>query len=168
MTTKSQSTKARRRAAWPALILSLAFMMSAVWAAAGEPSAAVPGGPGWSLYRDATAAEWREHDFAKALRGYERLIAEWPDTPYAEAARCYRIKTLFQLAATRDGNSAPAEPHGAADAPRGEKAEKLAFAALAEFLRANPSSPYRGEALLAAGDHLLETRLTYLLRMLFF
>lgn len=160
MTIRSQPTKARRRAGWPAILLSLALAMAAAWANDDEPNDAAPGGPGWSLYRDATAAEWRERDFAKALRGYDRLLAEWPDTPYAGAARCYRIKALFQLAATRESDAATAGPQGAGDAPHGENAERMAFAALQEFLRDNASSPYCGEALLTAGDYLLETRLT--------
>ncbi|MBP5233174.1 MAG: hypothetical protein J6333_07170, partial [Planctomycetes bacterium] len=157
-------------------------------------------GPDWRLYKEATAAEWQERDYAKAYVRYQKLIADHPETVYAEAARCYRLKALFQLAAVSDKDAAraaagrewalkqaqklaqaaqrakvarpvlralqkrldeaKAELQELRSVPHGEKAEKLAFKELEKFLKDNELGLYRGEALLAAGDYLLETRLT--------
>lgn len=54
-------------------------------------------GPDWVLYRDATRADWERHDPAGAYLLYQKLIKEYPDTVYADAARCYAVECLFRL-----------------------------------------------------------------------
>ena len=55
-------------------------------------------GPDWVLYRDAESARRERGDFLRAYLLYEKLVAEYPETVYAEAGKCYRIKTLLDLA----------------------------------------------------------------------
>ncbi|MBP5234284.1 MAG: hypothetical protein J6333_12885, partial [Planctomycetes bacterium] len=55
-------------------------------------------GSDWVAYRDATREDWERHDPASAYLEYQKIVKEWPDTVYAEAARCYAIKCLLALA----------------------------------------------------------------------
>jgi len=74
-------------------------------------------------------------DDAVALARYDRLIAEAPDTVYAEAARLYRTFCLARLG-------------------RADEAVK----ALESFAAAVPMGLYRGEALLTLGDLYLQSQ----------
>ncbi|MDO4569779.1 MAG: hypothetical protein Q4D38_05300 [Planctomycetia bacterium] len=53
-------------------------------------------GPDWVAYRDAREKHFAE-DFLSAYWLYEKLINDYPDTVYAEAARCYRIVLLTKF-----------------------------------------------------------------------
>ena len=56
-------------------------------------------GPDWALYRDATREEWERHNHAVAYLLYQKIVKDYPDTVYAEAARCYGVKCLLALSA---------------------------------------------------------------------
>ncbi|MDO4585407.1 MAG: hypothetical protein Q4D62_15070 [Planctomycetia bacterium] len=54
-------------------------------------------GPDWVAYREAREKEFAK-DYLMAYWLYEKLIADYPDTIYAEASRCYRIVLLTKFA----------------------------------------------------------------------
>ena len=54
-------------------------------------------GPGWYAYYEAGQYEARD-DPLQALWAWDRLVGDYPDTVYAEAARAYGIRTLLRLA----------------------------------------------------------------------
>lgn len=104
-------------------------------------------GDDWALYRDATRAEWERHDPAAAWLLYQQLIKEYPDTVYAEAARCYGVKCLLALsvAGARPAKRAPGKKAAAGTPPPPTPAE-----ALAATLRAREQAAARAEKLLTA------------------
>lgn len=56
-------------------------------------------GPDWVAYRDAERLRLGgEPSYLEAHLRYEDIIQQWPDSLYAEAAKCYSIKTLLALA----------------------------------------------------------------------
>ncbi len=153
-------------------------------------------GPGFVAYRAAEGLRRERKDPLAAYRAYDGLIAEYPESIYAEASRCYRIYCLLDLAtetgaARVAGAVADAEERLARlveerDAARRERvvaallerrqrqidacrselavlrgvpvggaAREAAERAASDLVSANPYGLYRGEALLALGDHLL-------------
>ena len=82
-------------------------------------------GPDWVLYRDAESARRERGDFLGAYLMYEKLIAEYPETVYAEAGKCYRIKTLLDLA----------DPHHAENIRKKLKEQDKAVADITRLLQ---------------------------------
>ncbi len=74
-------------------------------------------------------------DYVKALEHYEQLIAEAPETVFAEAARLYRVFCLVRM-------------------DRSAEAERD----LENFVVSAPLGLYRGEAWLTLGDLMLQER----------
>ena len=54
-------------------------------------------GPDWAAYRDAREKHFSEK-FLSAYILYEKIIKDFSDSIYAEAARCYRIEILLKFA----------------------------------------------------------------------
>lgn len=54
-------------------------------------------GPDWVAYRDAQEKHFA-NDFLTAYWLYGKILSDYPDTIYAEAARCYRIVLLTKFA----------------------------------------------------------------------
>ena len=55
-------------------------------------------GPGWVAYRDAEQKRRGERDFLSAYLKYEDIEKEFPQTVYAAAAACCRVRCLLALA----------------------------------------------------------------------
>ena len=102
-------------------------------------------GPDWSLYRDATRDHWERRSPAEALLKYREIIAEYPDTVYAEAARCYAIKCLLTLASGLGAGTPP----GIRPVP-GMKTPESAQAALRREVKAREAALAKAEKALVA------------------
>lgn len=80
-------------------------------------------GEGYVAYRHAQSVRERGA-WSEALLRYEELVTEHPDTVYAEAAKCYRIPCLLQLA-TEEGEKSHRDEIEKARARVDETKERL-------------------------------------------
>lgn len=85
-------------------------------------------GPIFIMYRDAQRLRLNKKDYLGALQKYDALIAEYPDSTYAEASRLYKGLCMIEVGGYESG-----EKH------------------LLKFIEDDEAGLYRGEALLQLG-----------------
>ena len=126
-------------------ILAVLFLLVASLALAEELSEEERFGADYVAYRTAREKHFAG-DFLEAYRLYEKITTDYPETIYAEAARCYRI-TLLTLLADEEN----AEKAKGSTLPTGLKALQMAETEAEKFISADEFGLYRGEVMLTIG-----------------